>query len=416
MKRLAIIFAAALCSMQLWAQDGTDNSALNIKADTVRALKQYKGGDNWFISIHGGVNHSMSENARFGKFFDMTKPSVALSVGKYFSPAIGARVQFAYMKQQSRANSEAIEAFPSVYGKGNYGFSMLGGYVDGLFNLNNIFSQYKESTRFNVVGILGLGFNSSFGFDDKVEAWGPNSTNAKNNTEFAPYQVYTDNETYFALRGGLQFNYMLSNSLDLGLEATFNATDDGYNGTRYDRKWDTYVNVMLGLTWHFKDHYGDRRFRYTEVSDQATIDYLNQQINEERAKVRPVEPEQVVEVKKEIVKNEILDMTVSFIIDKYNVTDIQKKNVAAAAQYLEEHPNVNLIVTGYADVKTGNPAYNLKLSQRRAETVYNMLVKEYNVSPDRIRVDYKGDSLQPYQLKNEWNRVVVFITEPRNDK
>ena len=31
-----------------------------------------------------------------------------------------------------------------------------------------------------------------------------------------------------------------------------------------------------------------------------------------------------------------------------------------------------------------------------------------------IRVDYKGDSLQPYQLKNEWNRVVVFITEARN--
>mgnify|MGYP000054972587 FL=1 len=141
-------------------------------------------------------------------------------------------------------------------------------------------------------------------------------------------------------------------------------------------------------------------------------DELNRKINEERNK--PVPAPVVTEVKKEVVKNEMLGMTVSFIIDKYNITDIQKKNVAEAAKYLEDHPEVNLIITGYADVQTGNPAYNLKLSRRRAEAVCNMMVKEFGVDPSRIRVDYKGDSLQPYQLKNEWNRVVVFITEARN--
>ena len=43
-----------------------------------------------------------------------------------------------------------------------------------------------------------------------------------------------------------------------------------------------------------------------------------------------------------------------------------------------------------------------------------MMVDEFNVDPSRSRVDYKGDTIQPYQKKNEWNRVVVFITEPRN--
>lgn len=406
MKRIAIIFAAFLCSMSLTAQTVEDDAAWKLKADTVRALKHYKGGDNWFIGIHGGVNHSLSENARFGSFGDMTKPSLGFSVGKYFSPAIGARVQFAYMKQQSRANSEAIEAYPEVYGDGNYGFNVFAGYVDGLFNLNNIFAQYDEDCRFNVVGILGMGFNAASGFDDKVKDWEPGKVTA-------PYQVYTDNNAYFALRAGLQFNYILSNALDLNLEATFNATDDGYNGTRYDRKWDSYANLMLGLTYHFKDQYDDRRFRYTEVNDQAYIDELNQKINDERAKVVPVPAPVVVEKKKEIVKNELLGMTVSFKIDKYNITDIQKKNVAEAVKYLDEHPNVNLIVTGYADIQTGNPAYNLKLSERRAQAVYNMMVKEFGVDPARIRTDFKGDSLQPYQLKNEWNRVVVFITEAR---
>ena len=156
------------------------------------------------------------------------------------------------------------------------------------------------------------------------------------------------------------------------------------------------------------------RFRYTKVTDQAMVDELNRKINEEREKTVVVPAPVITEVKKEVVKNELLGMTVSFKIDKYNITEIQKKNVAEAAKYLEEHPEVNLIVTGYADVQTGSPAYNLKLSQKRAEAVSNMMVKEFGVDPSRIRVDYKGDSLQPYQLKNEWNRVVVFITEARN--
>ena len=47
-------------------------------------------------------------------------------------------------------------------------------------------------------------------------------------------------------------------------------------------------------------------------------------------------------------------MPVSYTHLKYNITDIQKKNVAEAAKYLEDHPEVNLIITGYADVQTGN--------------------------------------------------------------
>lgn len=416
MKRIALLLAAICCSASLWAQTLEEAAAWKLKADTVQALRQYKAKDNWFIGIQAGANHSLSDNARFGSFGAMTKPSVAISVGKYFAPAVGARLQFAYLKQMSRANSEVIEAYPQVFGNGNYGFNMFSGYLDGLFNLNNIFGQYDEDCRFNVVGILGMGVNTTFGFDDKVKEWGANSPAWGNNDvdRKAPYEVCTDSKALFALRAGLQFNYILSNTLDLNLEATFNATDDGLNGVRYDRKWDSYANVMLGLTYHFKDQYGDRRFRYTKVTDQAMVDELNRKINEEREKTVVVPAPVITEVKKEVVKNELLGMTVSFKIDKYNITDIQKKNVAEAAKYLEEHPEVNLIVTGYADVQTGNPAYNLKLSQKRAEAVSNMMVKEFGVDPSRIRVDYKGDSLQPYQLKNEWNRVVVFITEARN--
>ena len=146
-----------------------------------------------------------------------------------------------------------------------------------------------------------------------------------------------------------------------------------------------------------KDQSGDRRFRYVTMTDQAKIDELNRQINDQLAQLVPPPP--VTKVEEKVVENEVLNMTVSFIIDKYNITDLQKDNVKAAAKYLEDHPDVNLIITGYDDVQTAYPAYNLRLSKRRAEAVYNMMVDEFNVDPSRIRVDYKGDTIQPYQKK-----------------
>ena len=392
MKKIAMMFIMALCTLSVWSQ----SRALGVEADTLRSLRHYKGGDNWFIGIHAGMNHSLSENARFGDFMDMTKPAFAISVGKYFSPAIGARVMLSYMKQQSRANSEAL-----IDDK-NYGFHNIGGYFDGLFNFNNIFGQYKENTRFNVYGILGFGFNATGGFDDKVEAW---------DKPAGGYKVFTDNDTYFSLRGGLGLSYMLSNALDLNLEVTANGADDAYNGTRYDNKYDTYVAAMLGLTYHFKDHYGDRRFRYTTLTDADLLDELNARINAERGKVRT--PEKVVKVEREVFRSEILNTTVSFIIDRSSITDIQMKNVAEVAKYIDEHPDVNIVITGYADVKTAYPEYNMKLSKRRAESVRDALVKKFKVDPSRLRIDYKGDTVQPYKMKNEWNRVVIFLTEPR---
>ena len=153
---------------------GTNNRRrcnLEIKDRHCTGVKHYKAGDNWFIGIQAGANHSLSENSRFGSFGAMTRPSIALSVGKYFSPAIGARVQFAYLKQMSRANSEVIEAFPEVYGKGNYGFNMFNGYLDGLFNRTIFSPNMNENYPFNVVGSPGYRVQLQFGFDDKVKEW-----------------------------------------------------------------------------------------------------------------------------------------------------------------------------------------------------------------------------------------------------
>lgn len=404
MKKILLAGLAATMAFNTYANADVQSDNLTVKADTLQTLKKYKGGDNWFIGLFGGTNFSLTENIRFAPFGKRLGPSVGISVGKYFNPAVGARVRVSYLNQHSRANSEIVDAYPEIYGDGIYKFNMISTYFDGLFNFNNLFAPYKESTRFNVVGVLGLGFNSSFGFDEKIKNWSPSKGGL--------YEVDRSGATSLAVHAGLQLGYKVSEAVDVNIEGTFNVTDDGYNGTRYDRKYDGYIYVVAGVTYHFKDHYGDRRFKYVTMTDQSEIDRLNAQINAARAELAN-KPAPIVRVEKKVETNKILDMTVSFVIDKYNITDVQKNNVQRVAEYLANNPEINLVITGYADVKTGNPAYNLKLSQRRAEAVRDMLVNDFGVDESRLRVDYKGDTIQPYERKNEWNRVVIFVTEEK---
>lgn len=404
MKRILIAGLAAVMAVGAFANEAIKSDNIPVKADSVTTLKHYKTWDNWFIGLFVGTNFSLSENIRFAPFGKTLGPSVGISAGKYFNPAVGARVRVSYLNQKSRANSEIVDAFPEVYGDGLYKYSMISTYFDGLFNFNNIFSPYKENNRFSVVGVIGIGMNSSFGFDEKIKNWSPSKGGL--------YEVDRSGMTALAVHAGLQLGYKINEALDVNLESTFNVTDDGYNGTRYDRKYDGYIYIVGGLTYHFKDHYGDRRFKYLTMTDQGEIDRLNAQINAARAELAN-KPEPIVRVEKKVETSRVLDMTVSFVIDKYNITDIQKNNVQRVAQYLIDNPNINLVITGYADVETGNPSYNLKLSQRRAEAVRDMLVNDFGVDESRLRVDYKGDTVQPYERKNEWNRVVVFVTEEK---
>lgn len=120
------------------------------------------------------------------------------------------------------------------------------------------------------------------------------------------------------------------------------------------------------------------------------------------------------EIYEKVNLSEALQTTISFYVDRYYITDAQMKNLKSVATFLNNHPDINLIVTGYADIETAYPAYNLRLSQKRAQAVYDALINEFKVPASRLRIDYKGDTVQPYDQVNEWNRAVIFFLD-RND-
>lgn len=402
----------------------TENLANDfVKVDTIDYLSDQI--QNLFIGANIGMSLSMGENTRYGNFFDMSMPSFQFTVGKFFYPQFGIRASLQYLNQKGRANWETADYLEQVGAyDGNYDFSLACGFLDGLINFHNVFWRYKEDRRFNLIGYFGLGAFYTFGFDkDKLayleSPWYGHNVHGHEYREPMPHGTYCyvvdgSNQWYFAGHGGLIANYMITDAWDINVDMSFNGTDDAYNGVRYRRIYDSYVNIMAGITYHIQDRSGKRRLKYSHYTDQNVVTVLNRQLYETQDSLQQAQ-KAVVRLEENVGYNEMLQTVVSFYIDKTFVTDAQKRNVRSVAKFMENHPDLDVIVTGYADVQTAYPKYNMMLSQKRAQAVYDLLTKEYGVDPNRLSMDYKGDEEQPFEIVNEWNRAVVFIIKPHEE-
>ena len=78
-------------------------------------------------------------------------------------------------------------------------------------------------------------------------------------------------------------------------------------------------------------------------------------------------------------------LSVFFPVNGYSVDDLNIEKIASAVVILEQDSTLKLDLVGHAD-KTGGQLYNDILSKKRAESVYNILVKTYGDKPNRINV------------------------------
>ncbi len=99
--------------------------------------------------------------------------------------------------------------------------------------------------------------------------------------------------------------------------------------------------------------------------------------------------------------------TVRFTLNSARITDQEKVNVYNIAEWMKANPEQNVAIVGYADKDTGTSEYNMGLSKRRAQAVYNSLTNDYGINPDRLSIQAEGSNVQPYDVNN-WNRIVIF--------
>ena len=76
-------------------------------------------------------------------------------------------------------------------------------------------------------------------------------------------------------------------------------------------------------------------------------------------------------------------LSVEFDTDKVDIKSKYEPDIAKLAEFLKEFPNAKGEISGHTD-SVASAAYNMKLSQRRADSVKTHLVKKFGIASDRI--------------------------------
>ena len=113
-------------------------------------------------------------------------------------------------------------------------------------------------------------------------------------------------------------------------------------------------------------------------------------------------------VTKEVVKEiEVAGpRAIFFKIGSARIDDYGMVNIQLAAKILKANPDKKYKVAGYADKATGSASWNQKLSEKRAQAVYDALIKE-GVDKDQLELVGFGGTANMFG-KNYLNRVVIL--------
>ena len=360
MKKLLIALAFAGFSMSSMAQEADPTLKYSVATNSFWS--------NWFIQV--GVDwNAWYSNEEHGlglarsPFKDFrSNPGASIAIGKWFTPGIGLRTKLSgiWGKAVTDDNND-----------GNCNkYWTLNEHV--LFNLSNMLCGYNPNRVWNFIPFAGAGLTRSMSY----------------NTYAMNYSI------------GILTTYRVSKHEVINLELGWDRMEDDGDGIAVangDRGWDSHDNKLyaeVGLTFNLGKASWDKTPDVDAIKalSQAQIDALNAQLNDanaENARLKKLLAEKKDEAPKAVKEFVGTPASVFFNINRYKIASKKDLvNVKGIADYAKEN-DANLLVTGYADSATGKPAYNQKLSEKRANAVADELVK-MGVSRDKITTEAKG--------------------------
>ncbi len=368
-------------------------------ANAQETVTEYVFLPHWYGQAQFGMQETLGEGG-FGK---LLSPNAQLAVGYKFNPYIGARL--AVNAWQSKGILK-MKGQDDPRWKWNY----VAPTIDAVVDMTNLIGGYNPNRLVEVNLIAGLGMNIGFG---NGEANDINAAYIKS-VQSTPYfkdvygadykllgNAWDGTVVRFLGQFGLDVNFNVAENVQVGLEVMANTLSDNYN-SKIGSNSDWYFNALVGVKYAFGPKY-ETRTRVIEEPAPQVIEKIVEKVVEVPVEVVKEEP-----VKKEV---EMLRRDVFFKINTTAIVGSEATKVATVADFLQEHPDAKVTITGYADKGTGSLQLNLRLAARRAEAVANMLKTKYGISASRMTVKSMGDAEdQPYPDPVQ-NRVAICIAQ-----
>ena len=344
---------------------------------------------NWFVSLGGDFNAAYTSQESCGNknpfSVDRGDFGFDISLGKWVTPNLGLRTNYEIGWSKNVIN-----------GNNHHAYSHWNLHEDLMVNFSNLFFGYNEKRVWNFIPYVGIGV-------------------ARNMSQ---------NSYDISYNAGLLNNFRLSRHFSIFADLYVNAKEGSFVAAEKDgwsnhekfnhRHWDKMVGLALGVTYNI----GKSNWQKAPDVDaliamnKEQMDALNSSLSDQQAEnarlremlknQKPAAP--VVQEKVELVST---SQSVFFNIGSSKIASRKDLvNVKEVAEYAKAN-DCKIIVTGYADSKTGSAAYNQKLSEKRANVVADELVK-MGVNRDNIVVEGKGgvNAIAPFSYNR---RVTVKV-------
>jgi len=441
-------------ALSTFAQDYNEEGSL------YDAVNKNKYGDNWILSLGGSANLMLGEQDQEAPhFWDRMKEAWGgqLSVGKWFNPTFGMRLQVAggTLSGYQWAMPTRVHLPHNYYVISNTnpqqhvnypkGFDLavqrqvcpIDGVADGwsLWENPELWKGFRTATATSAHGTRVVGWYQDFWYGNATIDLMMNLTTLlrgryvpDNKFDFIPFvgigmvygfenDLFMNNYYSIDTKIGFRALYNLSDRWGIFFEPQANATTPEFDAYRGDVEADAFLNFVLGVQYTFH-----KRVVPFEKLVSDEIDNLNKKVNENRYLID--QHQDILErhqdlldrlqkcceekpVVTQVVDNRRLPEYVRFLLDSYKIEIPEHRKIDDVVDYLKSKPEAKLLLVGYADRQTGNPRYNYNLSQKRVEAVANEL-KRLGIEESRISIEWRGDREQPF-AQNEWNRVVILV-------
>lgn len=164
---------------------------------------------------------------------------------------------------------------------------------------------------------------------------------------------------------------------------TDNVGSEDHNLDLSQRRAESVVNKLV-------DKYGIERSRLSAKGYGMSQPIADNSTEEGRLQNRRIEAVIDCVLDKDFVPPPVkvcIPLKIEFNTDSAQIGPLYEAQIAKVADFMKEYPDTTALVAGHTD-DVGNPAYNMKLSQRRAESVMNHLITKYGI--DRARLSAKG--------------------------
>lgn len=330
----------------------------------------YKPAPYMFIGIQGGAQTTFTN-------YDQMKlitPTASVSFGAFFTPTVGARLHVNGMWNKGGIKPDFT-----------YKYKYVTTDIDLMLNLCTLFGR-QNYYPVNLYLIGGIGLTYAWDNDDLV------------NSAYNQPDAWKDNRLSHNARVGLMLDYNFCKHWSLNLEVSANSLSDRFN-SKTSAKDDWMLTAQLGLAYKFG-------FKSKPAPAPVVVAPVEEYKNDHATETVPAKPAVVKEEPKPIVKPEF-KTEIFYAIRETIITKSEQSKVDNLINFLKANPDTKVTVTGYADAGTGNASINMRYSQERAENVAKALTNA-GISADRITVDAKGDTVQPFS-ENDKNRVCIII-------